>query len=121
MASCRRSQSYLVFFLTNKEHEQEEVIEGEKQRGTSELKTETETWVDEEGWETGNCFLCTGGETGVRIFLHYDTFSLALVGLAFFVVPVTSFSTTPTKRCSDWVWKDTVPLGSFLMRTAWFL
>lgn len=36
VASCR-SQSYLIFFLTNKEHEQE-VIEGGKQRGTLELK-----------------------------------------------------------------------------------
>lgn len=38
MASCRTSQSYLVFFLTNKEHEQEEVIEGESKTGTLELK-----------------------------------------------------------------------------------
>lgn len=48
------------------------------------------------------------------------TFSLPLVGLAF-LLDTTSFSTTPKKRCSDCVWKDTVPLGSFLMRTAWFL
>ena len=51
------------------------------------------------------------------------TFSLILLGLTFFagVVAMTSLSTVPMKRCSDWVWKDTVPLGSFLMRTAWFL
>ena len=51
------------------------------------------------------------------------TFSLVLLGLTFLagVVAMISLSTVPMKRCSDWVWKDTVPLGSFLMRTAWFL
>ena len=51
------------------------------------------------------------------------TFSLVLLGLTFLagVVAMSSLSTVPMKRCSDWVWKDTVPLGSFLMRTAWFL
>lgn len=40
MASCRRSQSYLVFFLTNKEHEQEEVVGGETKRNVrTKLKT----------------------------------------------------------------------------------
>lgn len=66
-----------------------------------------------EGWVGG----CRRDTSEVRGGL---TLSLPLVGLAF-LLDTTSFSTTPRKRCSDCVWKDTVPLGSFLMRTAWFL
>lgn len=39
--SCRASQSYLVFFLTNKEHEQEVVIGRESKE---EIRTKTDTW-----------------------------------------------------------------------------
>lgn len=49
VASCRRSQSYLIFFLTNKEHEQE-VIEGGKQRGRLELKQSVKIGIDEGKW-----------------------------------------------------------------------
>lgn len=34
---------------------------------------------------------------------------------------VASFSIVPIKRRSDWVWNETVPFGSFLILTAWFL
>lgn len=45
------------------------------------------------------------------------TFSLPLFGLVA-LAGVASLSIVPTKRCSDWVWKETVPLGSFLILMA---